>query len=173
MREEIPGDAAAVRRVNCQAFGRRAEADLVEALRRDDAVALSLVAERAGEVVGHILFSPVAIEGAAGLRPTVSLGPLAVLPAAQRGGIGSALVREGLERCRHDGHGVVVVLGDPGYYSRFGFAPAAAVGLRSEYAASPEAFMALELVSGALAGMGGLVTYDPAFRGCERPRRET
>ena len=164
MREEAPGDAAAVRRVNRRAFGRCAEADLVEALRRHYAVALSLVAERAGEIVGHILFSPVAIQGAAGMRLAVSLGPLAVLPAAQRGGIGSALVRGGLERCRHDGHGVAVVLGAPGYYSRFGFAPAAAAGLRSEYAASPEAFMALELVPGGLTGMSGLVTYDPAFR---------
>jgi putative acetyltransferase len=164
VREEAAGDAAAVRRVNSQAFGRPAEADLVEALRRHGAVVLSLVAERAGEVLGHILFSPVAIRGTAGIRPTVSLGPLAVLPGARREGIGSALVRDGLEHLRRGGHGAVVVLGDPAYYSRFGFSPAGAIGLRSEYAASPEAFMAIELVPGTLAGAGGFVTYDPAFR---------
>jgi len=126
-------------------------------------VALSLVAERAGEIVGHVLFSPVRVEGAAGAGAIVSLGPLAVVPASQRAGVGSALVREGLTRCKQAGHQGVVVLGDPRYYARFGFTPAATAGLWSEYAESPESFMALALTPEGLADVQGLVTYDAAF----------
>jgi putative acetyltransferase len=163
VRDERPEDAAAVRRVNALAFGRAAEADLVDELRRAGAVARSLVAEAGGAIVGHILFSPVVIHGTGLAQPAVGLGPVAVLPAAQRRGIGSALVREGLRRCRDDGQRAAVVLGAPEYYRRFGFTSARARGLRSEYAAPPEAFMVAALAPGALAGADGVVVYHPAF----------
>jgi putative acetyltransferase len=164
VRQEEAADVPAVWRVNFAAFGRRGEADLVDALRNHNAVALSLVAARAGTIVGHILFSPVRVEGAAGDGALVSLGPLAVMPSSQRAGVGSALVRAGLMRCGQAGHRGVVVLGDPKYYARFGFTPADAVGLWSDYAESPDGFMALALSPGALADVQGLVTYDSAFQ---------
>jgi putative acetyltransferase len=148
--------------VNVAAFGRAAEADLVEALRRDGAIACSLVAETAGEIVGHVVFSAVAIEGAAPSR-ALALGPLAVLPAWQRQGIGGRLVRDGLGCCRTAGEHVVVVLGRPDYYPRFGFAPARRAGLRCEFPAPDDAFMVAELEPGVLRGRTGLVRYHPAF----------
>jgi serpin B len=133
VREEQGGDIAAIRRVNELAFGQTAEADLVDTLRREGAVAVSLVAEVDGAIVGHILFSPVEIRSARFVGSGVGLGPMSVLPSLQRRGIGSALVREALRRCRAAGRTVVVVLGHAEYYPRFGFRPAGDFGLRSEY----------------------------------------
>ena len=113
VRPERPGDAAAIRRVNEAAFGRAAEADLVDALRAHGRVSRSLVAERAGMIVGHILFSPVRIDSGRTSTAAIGLAPMAVLPAHQRAGIGSLLVRTGLAECRRAGHGCVVVLGHP------------------------------------------------------------
>jgi putative acetyltransferase len=163
VRAETPGDRAAVREVNERAFGRAAEADLVDALREQARPHLSLVAEAEGRVVGHVFFSPVSIESEAGTSEAVALGPMAVLPEFQGRGVGSALVRRGLEECRRLGWGVVFVLGHAEYYPRFGFAPAAAKGLRSEYPVPDEVFMLVELHPDALAGRTGLVKYHPAF----------
>src|SRR5262245_48756412 len=124
---------AAIRRVNEQAFGRSAEADLVDALRARGRISLSLVAERGGEVVGHILFSPVRVDSARGSIAGLGLAPMSVLPAHQRTGIGSLLVRAGLDECRRADHGWVVVLGHPEYYPRFGFVPARRHGLAWEH----------------------------------------
>jgi putative acetyltransferase len=127
-------------------------------------VTLSLVAERGGEVVGHILFSPVRIDSGGESVAAVGLAPMAVLPAQQRTGIGSALVRTGLAECRRAGHGSVVVLGHPAYYPRFGFVPASRHGLAWEHPAPDEAFMVLPLrANGIPAGGGGLVRYAPEF----------
>jgi putative acetyltransferase len=153
IRDEEPGDAPAVRRVNETAFAGPAEADLVEALHAAAAVTLSLVAVDRGAIVGHILFSPVDLDG------VVGLAPMAVAPARQGAGIGSALVRAGLERLAAAGVAAVVVVGHPSYYPRFGFQPAARFGLRWEHG-HDDAFFALELVPGALAG-GGVVRYRP------------
>lgn len=162
IRTEEPSDREAVRHVNETAFGGPTEADLVEALHRGGATVAALVAELNGEVVAHILFSPVSVEPST-TKQLVGLGPMAVVPDFQKRGIGTQLVREGLERCRSAGADAVVVLGHAGYYPRFGFQPAHAFGLRCEYDVTPEAFMALELVSNSLDGVSGLVRYHPAF----------
>lgn len=163
VRRERPDDVSAVRRGNEEAFGRAAEAELVDALRAHGKATLSLVAVRVDHVVGHVLFSPVTIEAGGQVRAALGLGPMAVLPAHQREGIGSLLVRAGLEECRLAGHGCVVVLGHPQYYSRFGFVPASRHGLAWEHRAPAEAFMVLALRDGALTGPGGIVRYPSEF----------
>ena len=163
VREEIEGDHAAVKRVLEAAFDGAQEASLVEALRRSGDTVISLVGVVDGEVVGHILFSPVTIERCDPPVVAMGLAPMAVVPERQRAGIGSALVARGLDACRESGVALVVVLGHPEYYPRFGFVPAEMEGLRCEYDAPPEAFMVLELQPGAAAGAGGTVRYRPEF----------
>jgi putative acetyltransferase len=163
VRREIPADHADVRRVNELAFMQPAEADLVDALRAAGAATLSLVAVHEGRVMGHILFSPVTVASPSGDFVAVGLAPMAVLPELQKQGVGSLLVRAGLNELRHAGHEVVVVLGHPGYYPRFGFARAGAHGIRWEHDAPDEAFMVLELRPSALRGRGGVVRYRPEF----------
>jgi putative acetyltransferase len=124
---------------------------------------LSLVAVHEGQVVGHILFSPVDIEREGARETAVGLGPMAVLPEYQRQGVGSRLVREGLDWLGRAGHGGIIVLGHPGYYPRFGFERASRFGLRWEVACPDEAFMALELRPGALGARPGIVRYRPEF----------
>lgn len=164
IRAETPEDYAAVRRVNTLAFGRESEAALVDRLRAASPH-ISLVAVKDSEVVGHIFFSPAAVESAAADFPAVALAPLAVLPGHQNLGIGSRLVRRGLEECGRLGHDVVFVLGHPEYYPRFGFSPAGAKGIRCEYSVPDEVFMVVELRPGALAGRAGLMRYRPEFAG--------
>jgi putative acetyltransferase len=165
IRGEEPRDAAAVRRVNELAFGQPTEANLVEALRDSGAVLLSLVAEVEREVVGHILFSPVVIDGPNGRFGAAGLGPMAVVPERQRTGLGGRLVRSGLDRLHHARVEAVVVVGHPAYYPRFGFVPASRFGIRWEHPVSDGAFMAAELRGGALAGHAGVVRYRPEFDG--------
>jgi len=169
IRREHPGDEAAVHRVNEDAFGGPDEAAIVEALRANGGVTLSLVAELDGTVIGHILFSPVSIDPAGA---AIGLAPMAVLPGHQRRGVGGSLVREGLELLRQAGHAAVVVLGHPEYYPRFGFVGASRFGLRCEFACPDEAFMAIELSPGALASRPGIVRYRPEFQqaGTHEPR---
>jgi putative acetyltransferase len=114
-------------------------------------------------VAGHVLFSPVAVDPAAGRAGALGLAPLAVLPGRQRRGVGSALVRAGLDELRRRGAAAVVVLGHAAYYPRFGFAPASRFGLRCEFDCPDESFLALELRPGALAGGAGVVRYRPEF----------
>jgi putative acetyltransferase len=164
IRPETEEDHAAIRRVVEQAFGQHAEADLVDALRRHAHPHISLVAlNDDGEVVGHILFSPVSIESERDAFAAMGLAPMAVLPDYQNQGIGSELVRAGLKACKLRGDDVVVVLGHPHYYPRFGFQPAGRLGIRSEYDVSDETFMVAELTPGALRGRKGLVKYHPEF----------
>lgn len=170
IRPETSSDHAAVREVNILAFGSDGEARLVERLRADGLVIASLVAVDGGLVVGHILFSELPIETEGGTRVyAASLAPMAVRPEWQRRGIGSALVREGLEACRQKGKSIAVVLGHPQYYPRFGFSPDLAKRLQTPYAAEPsfsaEAWMALELTPGALNGVTGTVRYPEEFSG--------
>jgi putative acetyltransferase len=164
IRPETNADRAAVRAVNEAAFETPAEADLVEALHRTDMSLVSLVAEVDGKVVGHILFSPVSLIGHAHLN-VMGLAPMAVVPDYQRKGIGSALVRQGLTRCKDLGCCAVVVVGHPGYYPRFGFVPANRHALRCEYDVPEDVFMVAELEAGALSSAAGLVRYDDAFAG--------
>lgn len=163
IRTEEPGDIAAIHHVNQQAFGRAAEADLVDALRRNGKATLSLVVEDDGRVIGHILFSPVMIESGDDQFAGVGLAPVAVLPERQNEGIGSLLVEEGLDRCRAAGHPFAVVLGHQAYYPRFGFVPASQFGIRSEYDVADEHFMIIELQKDALLNRDGLARYQPEF----------
>jgi putative acetyltransferase len=161
IRPETPADAGGVRAVNEQAFCGTAEADLVEALWREGSVIVSLVAAVGGQVAGHILFSRLSIERATREVQAAALAPLAVIPARQRLGIGSALVLAGIEACQAAGCAAILVLGDPAYYGRFGFALETARGLQSHYAGSH--YGGLELVPESLRG-GGEVRYPDAFR---------
>jgi putative acetyltransferase len=162
IRPEQAADIGAVRAVNRAAFETDAEADLVDALREQAKTIVSLVADDASSIVGHILFTPVTLSGHAALR-IMGLAPMAVLPAVQRRGIGSALVRAGLEQCAQLGCCAVIVLGHSKYYPRFGFTPASRFGITSEYDVPDEVFMALELEPGALRERSGTIRYHAAF----------
>ena len=162
VREEEKRDRDSVHALNVAAFETPAEANLVDALREQARPVLSLVAEEAAGIVGHIMFSPVSLTGQADRR-IMGLAPMAVAPEHQRKGIGSALVRAGLERCRDLGFGAVVVLGHPSFYPRFGFQPAARFGVACEYDAPTEAFMLIELVPGYMRGVAGTARFHPAF----------
>lgn len=162
IREERQGDVESIRAVNLAAFATSAEADLVDALRRQVTPLVSLVAEEDGNVIGHILLSPVTLESEPALT-LMGLAPMSVVPSRQRQGIGSSLVREGLERCRQIDAAAVVVLGHPEYYPRFGFVPAVRLSLRSEYDVPEEVFMVRELRDNALRGRSGTIRYHPAF----------
>jgi putative acetyltransferase len=164
IRPETPADYAAVYEVNKLAFENRdVEPRLVEALRGLPGV-ISLVAELDGQVVGHILFTPIYIETPNGNVPAISLAPVAVRPGYQNRGIGTTLSCLGLEACQAQGHRIAIVLGHPNYYPRFGFSAALAKPLVCPWGDCGEAWMALELVPGALEGVTGKVIYPKAFQ---------
>jgi len=161
IRREQLRDWPAVHAVHAAAFPTDAEARLVDCLRANGRAAISLVADANGQIVGHILFSPVTIGGQA-VAGALGLAPVAVIPSCQRQGIGGELIRAGLAACRDVGCGLVVLLGHPEYYPRFGFQRASQFGLTNEYGAD-EAFMVLELRHGAIPAGGGLVQYAAEF----------
>lgn len=164
IRPEQESDWTAVHGVNAAAFERPAEADLVDAVREQCFPIVSLVAEREDRIVGHILFSPVTLDNHAD-AVIMGLGPLAVAPACQHQGIGSALVHVGLKECRELDAGAVIVLGHPLYYPRFGFKTSTYFGIRSAFDVPEEAFMVVELQPGYLDNRSGVVRYHPAFDG--------
>jgi len=161
IRAETAADHAAIAKVNRLAFGGDGEAKLVAALRNGGYVRLSLVAEAEGEIVGHILFSRLPIITSSGVVEALALAPMAVRPEHQRQGIGTRLIQEGLKHCAVAGHRIVVVLGHPEFYRRFGFSATSAKPLAAPFSGEP--WMALELVPGALAGVVGRVEYPPPF----------
>ncbi len=165
IRPEHDADQQAIHRVHVAAFPTPAEAHLVDALRTAGDATVSWVAELDGAVVGHILFSPIVMDSGDGRRRPfgVGLAPMAVMPAHQRTGLGTRLIRAGLDDCRNAGHTRVVVLGHPDYYPRFGFTPASSFEIRSTYDVPDDVFMAQALVPGALDGWSGTVHYAPAF----------
>lgn len=159
IRSETASDIARIHDVNERAFGQPGEAKLVDALRERATPFLSFVAEDDGAVVGHICFSPVTIAGVE--RLILGLAPMAVAPERQNQGIGSQLVRNGLDECRRAGAAAVVVLGHPEYYPRFGFRPASTAGLRSEYDVPDPVFMVLPLTPDV--DLSGVARYHDAF----------
>lgn len=164
VREEIAGsgdDCAAIRFVNEEAFGSPEEADLVDNLRTSGLVLVSLVAEVEVRLVGPILFSRMWIDAPSGRIPVVALAPMAVVPEQQRRGVGTLLVQCGVEKLREQKEEVVIVVGHPEFYPRFGFSSQQAESIDNPF--PREAFMALELRPGTLAGVKGSVAYPPAF----------
>lgn len=162
IRAERPEDIPGIRHVNQTAFDTAAEAGLVDTLRQHAHPIVSLVAIDKGAVVGHILFSPVTLSSHP-ISKIMGLAPMAVLPSRQRQGIGSALVRTGLDECRRLGFDSVVVLGHADYYPRFGFVPASTFGVKSEYDVPDDVFLALELSPDALRLRTGTIRFHPAF----------
>jgi putative acetyltransferase len=162
IREETPGDHQAIRDVVARAFDDETVAALVDRLRADGVVVTSLVAVEDGRVVGHILFSETPIDIEKGVVEGATLSPLAVAPERQGEGIGSALARRGIEVCRERGKSVLIVLGHPTYYPRFGFSAEVARRVRSKYSDKGPAYMAMELTPGALA-TGGTARVPAAF----------
>ncbi|MBT2690693.1 N-acetyltransferase [Bacillus sp. ISL-47] len=166
IRPEKPSEFEKILEINNLAFGQENEGKLVSLIRTSPHFipTLSLVAEKDGELSGHILFSEVMIETSQGTTVnTIGLAPMAVKPDFQNQGIGSALVNAGLERCKELGYGHVVVLGHPEFYPRFGFEPSVKFGIKPPFPVPENVFMALELTKGALSGIEGAVRYPPAF----------
>lgn len=161
VRPERSDDLATIRQINIAAFGRADEADLVDALRAEGALLLSLVAELESVVAGHILFSRMWIDSAHATTSAVALSPMAVLPEYQNRGIGGALVRRGLKLLQDMREQIVLVLGHPSYYQRFGFSSEKARLLETPF--PPDSYMAVELAPGALAGVSGKVRYPGSF----------
>ena len=169
IRSEQPPDYDAIDEVNRLAFGQEDEVRLVRGIRRlnDFDPRLSLVALQNRQIVGHVMFSPIDIEAPDRSTCALALAPMSVRPASQRKGVGVALVHAGLRAGRDLGHTIVVVVGHPGYYPRFGFIPARKEGLDAPFPVPDEAFMVLELSAGALAGVTGTVKYPPPFDGIQ------
>ncbi|MFD1008922.1 MULTISPECIES: GNAT family N-acetyltransferase [Oceanisphaera] len=161
-RTERPGDGDEIDEVVCTAFDREDEADLVWALREQAAISLSQVAEYEGAIIGHLAMSPVFINGED--IGWLALAPISVWPDCQRQGVATAMIQSVLDSANELDWAGVVLLGDPRFYSRFGFKPALELGL--EYAASDtgEQLMAMAFKQPA---PSGLVTYHPAFEKCE------
>ena len=160
VRPEEAKDAEGIRAVHLAAFPTAAEADLVERLRDDLDSQVSLVAEQSGEVVGHVMLSRMTVSGDGRQWRALGLGPVAILPGAQGGGVGSDLIRGALAIAKATGEELVFVLGDPDYYRRFGFASEAAAPFASPY--SGPFLMALALADVPLP-RSGRADYAPAF----------
>lgn len=165
IRHELPEDAPAISEVLLQAFAQDGESRLVNALRDDGNInpELSLVAVHDDRIIGHILFCPITIVSGTVETPALALAPLGVHQDYQCRGIGAALIEAGLEECRRLGHRIVIVVGHPGYYPRFGFTSARDSRITAPFPCRDEVFMALPLKPGALDGIGGMVRYPVAF----------
>jgi len=160
LREEAAADVNAVRQLLLASFPGAGEADLVEKLRAAGDAVISLVAIDGGVLTGHVMFSRMAAP-----FPALGLAPVAVLSDWRRRGIAAALIQEGIKRAKNEGYAGIFVLGDPGYYQRFGFSIHHADGFDSPYAGPY--FMALPLQGNQLPSQSGRVDYAPAFSALE------
>jgi putative acetyltransferase len=160
IREEKSEDIPAIHALNGRAFGQDQEGNIVAALRKNGAAILSLVATRAGEVVGHIMYSPILI---AARFQGAALGPMSVSPQYQNQGTGSRLVRSGNESLRQAGVPYVIVLGHAEYYPRFGFRPASQFGVTCEWQVPEDVFMLLVLDPERMQGVSGKAECRPEF----------
>ncbi|MCW8955662.1 MAG: N-acetyltransferase [Gammaproteobacteria bacterium] len=163
IRNEQASDIKSIYQVNVRAFETSEEAQLVNALRDSGCEYILLVAEIDNRVVAYILFTPVSLVGSQSGLKLLGLAPMAVLPEYQNQGIGSALVRRGLELCKAKGYDAVVVLGHPNYYPRFGFVASDDYGIQSEYDVPREVFMIKELTADCLKDQQGVIQYHKAF----------
>ena len=165
IRAERKEDIEDIHLVNRLAFGQEDEAVLVERIRESSGFIpeLSLVAVKDSQVIGHILFSQIQVETDAENVTVLSLAPMAVLPEFQNAGIGSQLVKAGLKKCQELDYTIIVVIGHPEYYPRFGFIPARKKGLIPPFSVPNEAFLVCELVPDALEGIEGKIKYPPEF----------
>lgn len=160
IRSERPSDVDAITRVTCQAFAHaqhssHTEHFIINALRRARQLSVSLVAEDGGQIIGHVAVSPVSISsGATGWH---GLGPISVMPERQRQGVGSLLMQHALAALQQAGATGCVLLGDPAYYGRFGFAPVAQLVLPD---VPPEYFQAISFTGH---WPTGIVRYHAAF----------
>jgi putative acetyltransferase len=162
IRPETEKDHATVRKIHLAAFPGPGESELVDRLRDRANPLISLLAELDDQLLGHILFTPLRLDSKPALR-LMGLAPMAVLPARQKQGIGSALINAGLAQCRQLAIGAVAVLGHPHYYPRFGFVPSTAFNIQSAYDVAAEVFMLIELEPGFLHDCSGTVHYHEEF----------
>ena len=161
VREERVDDVAAIRDVNKRAFGQDQEAKIVDALRSNGAALLSLVATLDGQIVGHIMYSPITVSDEV---TGAALGPMAVLPEHQRGGIGSKLVEAGTAKLKDADCPFIIVLGHANFYPRFGFRPASELGIKCEWDVPDDVFMVLVLDETRMQGVSGLAKYRHEFK---------
>jgi putative acetyltransferase len=159
IREERAVDIPAIREVHTRAFGQDQEGNIVDALRANSGVLLSLVAVVDGRLVGHILYSPASLDRLTG----AALGPMAVLPEYQRRGIGSTLIENGNRKIQQAGYPSIVVVGHPEYYPRFGFRPSSTHGISCEWDVPDSVFMVLLLDESRMSGVLGMARYRPEF----------
>jgi len=163
IRESASRDRQAVVDVVRRAFGRDDEADLVTRLMDDGAAVASLVAEAGGAIVGHALLSNLGAEIDGRPVRALALGPISVRPTHQRRGIASRLVEAAIHAGKARDAETIIVLGDPGFYDRFGFSTGRAAVFSSPY--DHERLLAIELIPGALSGSSGTIAYPKAFDG--------
>jgi putative acetyltransferase len=160
IRHERDDDIPGIRTVVHDAFEKSGEADLVDALRAANALTVSAVAVSAEKIIAHVGFSPITIGGK---HEALALAPVSVAPAFQGRGVGKSMVHWALDECQRDGHEIVVVLGSPKYYGRFGFVPASSFGIECPFPVPSDHFMVLELTPDAARDCSGMVQYRPEF----------
>ncbi len=165
VRQEQPEDKEGIFELNALAFGQEDEGQIVDKIRTGENYIpeLSLVLAHEDKIMGHILFSKAKIKGEQE-HETLVLAPMAITPTFQKRGMGSLLLREGLRTAEKMGFESIFVLGHPEYYPKFGFKKASDWNIKCPFEAPDNAFMAIELVEGALSNKEGVVEYDEAFQ---------
>jgi len=164
IREEVVEDYKAIREINDNAFGQPEEGRIVDKIRKACDEIISLVAVDGEKVVGHIFFSPADINNAGKIINGIGLAPMAVHPDHRNKGIGSLLVKEGINKVTASGFPFIIVLGHENYYPRFGFETASRYGIKPQWEGVPdEAFMIMILDKEIMVGISGIATYRKEF----------